>query len=212
MGKKKKIAVYAGSFDPPTLGHIDIIRRASAIFPELHVLVAQNNRKRYLFPVEERISLMEELCRKMRNVKVAATSALVADYMQEEDIKIIVRGVRNADDFAAEATTALWNRALYAKAETVFLPSDPALFHISSSGVKEVIVFGGDFSSFVPPVVHEALTKKLKAGIITSDLLVSVTDADDAKTARSLYKRALGLRERNDPPPVDQTPEEKEVL
>jgi pantetheine-phosphate adenylyltransferase len=212
MGKKKKIAVYAGSFDPPTLGHLDIIKRASAVFADLHVLVAQNNRKRYLFPVEERISLMEELCRKMRNVKVAATSALVTDYMQEEDIRIIIRGVRNANDFASETTMALWNKALYAKAESVFLPSDPAFAHLSSSGIKEVIAFGGDFSHFVPPVVHEALTKKLKAGIIVPETLVSVTDADNAETARSLYKRALDLREQNEPPSVDEISEYKEVL
>jgi pantetheine-phosphate adenylyltransferase len=212
MGKKKKFAVYAGSFDPPTLGHIDIIKRASTLFAELHVLVAQNNRKQYLLPVEERISLMEELCRKMRNVKVAATSALVTDYMQEEEIKIIIRGVRNADDFAAEITMALWNKALYAKAETVFLPSSPAFAHISSSGIKEVILFGGDFSYFVPPVVHVALTKKLKAGIIVPDMLELVADADNAKVARSLYKRAISLNEQNEPLPVGQIPKDKEVL
>jgi pantetheine-phosphate adenylyltransferase len=194
MGTRKKIAVYAGSFDPPTFGHLDIIKRAAALFAGLHVLVAQNNRKKYLFPVEERISLMEELCRKMRNVKVAATSALVIDYMRESDIKILVRGVRNADDFAAEAGTALWNKALYAKAETVFLPASPELTYLSSSGVKEVIAFGGDFSPFVPPVARDALTKKLKAGIIEADLLVSGTNADKAEIARSLYKRASGLR------------------
>jgi pantetheine-phosphate adenylyltransferase len=210
MSKKKK-AVYAGSFDPPTLGHIDIIKRAGAIFAELHVLVAQNNRKRYLFPVEERISLMEELCLKMRNVKVAATSALVTDYMREEDIRVIVRGVRNAGDFAAETNTALWNKALYAKSETVFLSSSPAFVHLSSSGVKEVIAFGGDFLPFVPPVVHEALTKKLKSGIININMLVTKTDADSADTVRSLYKRTLDLRDESSPP-VIQTPEDKEVL
>jgi pantetheine-phosphate adenylyltransferase len=194
MGMKKKIAVYAGSFDPPTFGHLDIIKRAAAMFAELRVLVAQNNRKKYLFPVEERISLMEELCRKMRNVKVAATSVLVVDYMRESDIRILVRGVRNADDFASEAGMALWNKALYTKAETVFLPSSPELVYLSSSGVKEVIMFGGDFSPFVPPVACEALTKKLKAGIIKADSLVSGTNADNAEIARSLYKRASDLR------------------
>jgi pantetheine-phosphate adenylyltransferase len=211
MGRKKKIAVYAGSFDPPTLGHIDIIKRASALFAELHVLVAQNNRKRYLFPVEERISLMEDICRKIKNVKVAATSALVTDYMQEAEIKILVRGVRNAGDFAAETSLALWNRALYAKAETVFLPSFPAFIHISSSGVKEVIVFGGDFSSFVPPIVHEALTKKLKAGNIDLDTLVSEADADNAEAARSLYERTVSFHEQKEPF-AGRTPEDKEVL
>ncbi|MDR1469342.1 MAG: pantetheine-phosphate adenylyltransferase [Spirochaetaceae bacterium] len=194
MGARKKIAVYAGSFDPPTFGHLDIIKRASAMFAGLHVVVAQNNRKKYLFPVEERISLMEALCRKMRNVKVAATSALVIDYMRESDIKILVRGVRNADDFSAEASMALWNKALYAKAETVFLPSSPELAYLNSSGVKEVIAFGGDFSSFVPLVVREALTKKLKAGIIGVDSLVSGTNADGVEIARSLYRRASDLR------------------
>ncbi|MDR1230615.1 MAG: pantetheine-phosphate adenylyltransferase [Spirochaetaceae bacterium] len=211
MARKKKIAVYAGSFDPPTLGHIDIIKRASAIFAELRVLVAQNNRKQYLFPVEERISLMEVLCRKMKNVKVAATSALVTDYMREEEIKILVRGVRNAGDYAAETSLSLWNRALCAKAETVFLPSDPALVHISSSGVKEVIVFGGDFSPFVPPVVHEALTKKLKAGSIALDTLVPEADADNAVAARLLYERTISLHEQNESS-ADQSPEHKEVL
>jgi pantetheine-phosphate adenylyltransferase len=194
MGVRKKIAVYAGSFDPPTFGHLDIIKRASAMFAELHILVAQNNRKTYLFPVEERISLMEELCRKSRNVKVAATSALVTDYMRESDIKIMVRGVRNADDFVTEANMARWNKSLYAKAETVFLPSSPEFVHLSSSGIKEVIAFGGDFSPFVPPIVCEALTKKLKAGIIESDSLVFGTGADNVKVVRSLYKRAADLR------------------
>jgi pantetheine-phosphate adenylyltransferase len=192
MGMRKKIAVYAGSFDPPTFGHLDIIKRASAMFAGLHVLVAQNNRKEYLFPVEERISLMEELCRKLRNVKVAATSALVIDYMRESDIKIMVRGVRNAEDFATETSMARWNKALYAKAETVFLPSSPELVYLSSSGIKEVIAFGGDFSPFVPPIVCEALTKKLKAGIIRTDS--SVLGADSAKVVRSLYKRAVDFR------------------
>ncbi|MDR0639652.1 MAG: pantetheine-phosphate adenylyltransferase [Spirochaetaceae bacterium] len=197
MGARKKIAVYAGSFDPPTFGHLDIIRRAAAMFAGLHVLVAQNNRKKYLFPVEERISLMEALCSKMRNVKVAATSVLVVDYMRESDIKILVRGVRNAADFAAEANMALWNKALYAKAETVFLPASPGLAYLNSSGVKEVIAFGGDFSPFVPPVAREALTKKLKAGTIGVDLLVSGTNADSAEIARSLFKRAISVREES---------------
>jgi pantetheine-phosphate adenylyltransferase len=169
MGKKKKIALYAGSFDPPTLGHIDIVKRAAALFAELHVVIAQNNRKRYLLLLEERISLMEELCLKMRTVKVAATSAMITEYMAEEGVTILVRGVRNAHDFAFETEMAVWNKALNAKAETVLLPARPELAYISSSGVKEIIAFNRDFSTFVPPLVHEVLTKKCRAGIIPQD-------------------------------------------
>jgi pantetheine-phosphate adenylyltransferase len=205
MGKRKKIAIYAGSFDPPTIGHIDIIKRASAIFAELHVVVAQNNRKKYLLPVEERISLMEEICLKMKNVQVAATSALIVEYMREQDIRIIVRGVRNAEDFAAETGMACWNNALYPKAETVFLPPDPILAHVSSSGVKEIIAFGGDFSHFVPPLVGEALTKKLKAGIIDVDLLVAGTGSAHLLDEQMPDERGNPLRDV-------QVPEDKEVL
>jgi pantetheine-phosphate adenylyltransferase len=210
MGKKKKIALYTGSFDPPTLGHVDIIKRAAALFAELHVLVAQNNRKKYLFPVEERISLMEGICLRMRNVKVAATSALVTDYMREENIKIIVRGVRNTTDFVHEAKMAIWNKALYEKAETVFLPSGYEFAHISSSGVKEVLLFGGHFAPFVPPLVQEALTKKIKAGIINADILASGLPADTCEVAHSLYKRALGFR-GPESPGGSQAAEQKEV-
>jgi pantetheine-phosphate adenylyltransferase len=195
MSKKRKIAIYAGSFDPPTIGHMDIVKRAAALFADLQVLVADNNAKSYLMPLEERISLMEELCIKLKNVTVSATSMLVTGYMIENGINILVRSVRNIHDFEAEATMAQWNKSLYAKAETVFIMAKPELAHISSTGVKEIISFAGDFSPFVPPLVHDVLTKKIKGVKLTevtstSGLKIKEEDVE----LRSLIKKAEKAR------------------
>lgn len=186
MSKKTRIALLAGSFDPPTTGHVDIIKRAAGLFTELHVVVAQNGAKRYLLPLEERISLMESLCLKLKNVKVAATSLLITEYMKAEQIRILVRSLRDAEDYALEARMAVWNKDLYAKSETVFLPAAPALAHISSTGVKEVIAFGGDFSPFVPPLVHEALTKKQKTGMLPPEFIQAKEVSDGCSESKNI--------------------------
>ncbi|MCL1993114.1 MAG: pantetheine-phosphate adenylyltransferase [Spirochaetes bacterium] len=151
---------FPGSFDPPTLGHLDVVQRAASIFDELVVVVAENNRKKYLFSLDERLSMMRELLAGRGNVKVAACDGLVVDFLQKEKIKLMIRGVRGADDFSYEFEISMMNKALDPKIETIFMTTDPKYFVLRSSSVKELAYFGGDVSGMVPPLVAKALKEK----------------------------------------------------
>jgi pantetheine-phosphate adenylyltransferase len=155
-------AVFAGSFDPPTFGHLDIIKRSAAIFGGLEVLVADNPKKTYLFSLDERIALLEELTHPFRNVRIASTTLMVTDYLRENALGTLSRGVRNVIEYSAEADLAAYNSILLPGAETLLLLARPEFQALSSSGVKEVAAFGGSLDGLVPPVVATALTKKLK--------------------------------------------------
>jgi pantetheine-phosphate adenylyltransferase len=153
-------AVFPGSFDPPTLGHLNIIERACVIFDELVVVAAENPQKKYLFSVEERVALMQELVRHLKNVTVLIWNSLIVEFMKQRDLHVIVRGVRGTDDFAYEFELSMINKALDASIETLFMTTDPRYLVLRASAVKELAFFHGDVSSMVPPLVREALQAK----------------------------------------------------
>jgi pantetheine-phosphate adenylyltransferase len=153
-------AVFPGSFDPPTFGHINIIGRASSVFEELVVLVAENREKKRLFSPDERIAMLEELTKPWKNVTVALWDSLVVDYMKLHDIRLMIRGVRGANDFAYEFDLSMMNKALDSRIETLFMTTDPEYFVLRSSAIRELASFHGDVSAMVPPLVAEALKAK----------------------------------------------------
>jgi pantetheine-phosphate adenylyltransferase len=157
-------AVYPGSFDPITLGHVDIIKRALSIFDELVVLVTENPRKKCMFTLEERKKLIEEVLSDLDGVKVDVHHGLLVDYLKKHGIKVLVRGLRAVTDYEYELQMALANKKLYSDLETVFLIASEKFSFISSSLVKEVALYGGDVTEWVPPEVARALNEKLKEG------------------------------------------------
>ncbi len=156
-----KTAIFAGTFDPPTYGHLNIIERAKNTFDELHVVVALNQGKKCLFSPDERLNMLQQLTGQWDNVKVSIWDKLIVDYAKKQKAKILVRGVRNIGDFSYEFDLALMNRGLAADIETVFIPTDPKYFILSSSSIKELALFGGDISTMVPSLVAEKLAEKM---------------------------------------------------
>jgi pantetheine-phosphate adenylyltransferase len=153
---KKRIAIYPGTFDPITNGHIDLIQRASKLFDEVIVAIAANSKKSPHFSLEERITLSEEVL-SCPNVSVKGFSCLLIDFAHEQNASILIRGLRAVSDFEYEFQLASMNRNLAPDIESVFLmPADEYSF-ISSSLVKEVASLGGDISKFVHPLVNDAL-------------------------------------------------------
>ncbi|MCI5830052.1 MAG: pantetheine-phosphate adenylyltransferase [Treponema sp.] len=153
-------AVFAGTFDPPTLGHLNIIERSSRLFDQLDVLVSVNPDKRTLFSDVERLNMLVELTKGLPNVKVSIWNSLVVDYCKKENATVLVRGVRNAMDFAHEFDLSLMNKQLSSNIETLFLPTEQKYFLVRSSSIKEAARFGGDISKMVPPLVEKALKEK----------------------------------------------------
>ncbi|MDR0494851.1 MAG: pantetheine-phosphate adenylyltransferase [Treponema sp.] len=155
-------AAFPGSFDPPTLGHLDIIVRAAGIFEELLVVVAENRQKKYLFSAEERADMIRRLAGGCRNVAVTVCDTLIVDFMQKQGIKLLVRGVRGMEDFSYEFELSMMNKALDPGIETIFMTTDPDYFVLRSSSIKEVASFQGNVSGMVPPLVAEALKEKYR--------------------------------------------------
>ncbi|MDR2144402.1 MAG: pantetheine-phosphate adenylyltransferase [Treponema sp.] len=155
-----KKAAFPGSFDPPTLGHINIIQRASLIFDELLVIIAENRSKKYLFSAQERMDMTGALVKPWKNVSTALCTGLIVDFLKEREIPILVRGVRGFEDFSYEFELSMMNKALNPGIETLFMPTDPAYFVLRSSSIKELASFHGDVSSMVPPIVADALAAK----------------------------------------------------
>ncbi|MEU1622332.1 pantetheine-phosphate adenylyltransferase [Streptomyces sp. NPDC008238] len=153
-------AVCPGSFDPVTNGHLDIIARASRLYDEVYVAVMINKSKQGLFPIEERIALIEEVTAEYGNVRVEAFHGLLVDFCKQRDIPAIVKGLRAVSDFDYELQMAQMNNGL-SGVETLFVPTNPTYSFLSSSLVKEVAQWGGDVAHLLPPVVLEALKKKL---------------------------------------------------
>jgi pantetheine-phosphate adenylyltransferase len=153
-------AVCPGSFDPVTLGHVDVVRRAAAMFDEVVVAVAINPHKQGLFSVDERRDLIAGAVGDLANVTTAAFSGLLVDWCREQGIGVIAKGLRSDSDYAYELPMAQMNRHLTG-VDTVFLTADPAHTFVSSSLVKEVARGGGDVSAFLTPEVLEALTARL---------------------------------------------------
>ena len=156
-----KMAIYPGSFDPVTNGHLDVIQRAKAIFDKVVVGIAHNITKQGLFAPEERASLIRDALGDDPQVEVDVFSGLLVDYVSQRGAGVIVRGLRAVADFEYEFQLALMNRRLAPDVDTVFLVTDERSFYISSSLVKEVARHGGDVSHFVPEPVRRALELKL---------------------------------------------------
>ena len=153
-------AVCPGSFDPVTLGHLDIVERASKIYDEVTVAVLVNNKKSSLFTVEERMALLTEVTAVYGNIKVDSFHGLLVDYCRERDIPVIVKGLRAISDFDYELQMAQMNHGL-AGVETMFMTTNPLYSFLSSSLVKEVATYGGDVSGLVPERVLASLTERL---------------------------------------------------
>ena len=153
-------AVFPGSFDPPTLGHLNIIERSSAIFDEVLVVVAENRQKNYLFSAQERLEMIEKIVKPKKNVSCFIWNSLIVDFMKRENIRLLIRGVRGVDDFSYEFELSMLNKALHPQIETIFMTTDPKYIVLRSSSIRELASFQGDVSIMVPPLVAEALKKK----------------------------------------------------
>ncbi|MFM1919766.1 MAG: phosphopantetheine adenylyltransferase [Candidatus Hydrogenedentota bacterium] len=158
----ERVAIYPGSFDPPTLGHLDLIERASQIFDRLIVAIASNVTKQALFSVDERIEMLREMVEPIPNVEVDSFVGLSVDFARTRGAIALIRGLRVVSDFELELTMAINNHKLNDKVDTVLLmPSEPYLF-LSSRLVKEIAGFGGTVSHYVTPEVDRRLRAKLK--------------------------------------------------
>lgn len=157
-----RVAVCPGSFDPITLGHLDIITRAAKVFDELYVVVLNNSSKKPLFSVEERIELIEQVTKGIANVKVDSFQGLLVDYAESVKADAIIRGLRAVSDFEYEMQITSMNRVLSDKIETFFIMTNNQYSFLSSSIVKEVAKYDGKISELVPPEVEEALLTKFK--------------------------------------------------
>jgi pantetheine-phosphate adenylyltransferase len=157
-----RLAVYPGSFDPPTLGHLDVIERASTIFDEIIVAVGRNSSKTPLLSPEERIQAIGESTSHLANVRVDGFSGLLIDFVRGVGSRAIVRGLRATADFEYEFQMAMVNRRLSSEIETVFLMTRWEYSYLSSSIVKEVATLGGDYSELVPPSVAPIIEAALK--------------------------------------------------
>jgi pantetheine-phosphate adenylyltransferase len=156
----KHIAVYPGTFDPVTNGHIDLVERSLRIFGEVIVAVAENPKKAPLFPLEERIAMLRAVTANYKNVAIEGFDGLLVDYVRKKSAVAIIRGLRAVSDFEYEMQMALMNRRLDSNIETVFLMPNVEYSFITSTIVKEAASYGGDVSSLAPRVVVEKLKKK----------------------------------------------------
>ncbi len=154
-------ALFPGSFDPPTNGHMNIIKRTSEIFDELEIVISINLQKSYLFQPEERFEMLSSLVEDYSNVRVHLWDKLIVDFAEKVGARVIVRGVRALGDFVHEFELSMINRGLDAKIETFLIPTDPEYFVLRTSSIKELVMFGGDVSSMVPLVVEKALKSRL---------------------------------------------------
>ena len=155
-----RIAVYPGSFDPPTLGHLDLIHRAASIFRKVIVAVAKNDAKRGLFSVPERIEMLQELVRDMPNVEIDQFQGLTVDFAAQRNAATIIRGLRVMSDFEFELTLAINNRKLNDTIDTICLMSSEEYLFLSSRQVKEIASFGGKISHYVTPEVERRIRAK----------------------------------------------------
>lgn len=155
-------AIYAGTFDPLTNGHLDIIRRASKLVDELTILVADNQLKKTTFTVEERKMMIENVLNGTPNVKIDYTNGLVVEYAKKHNVKIMFRGLRNFQDYEYEYSLSKYNRNINSEIETVLLfPSSNSDF-VSSSGIKELVYYGVDISNYIPKVNVDIVKNRLK--------------------------------------------------
>jgi len=156
-----KIAVYPGTFDPPTNGHLDIIKRASLLFDRIIIAVTDSNtHKNPTFDIDTRLEILKEITKKMNNVTVDSFHGLLVDYVKSVKATVIVRGLRVISDFEFEFQMALMNRKLDKNIETIFLMPDEKFTYLSSSVVKEIVHLGGNMECLIPEIVKEKLLEK----------------------------------------------------
>jgi len=155
-----RTAIYPGSFDPPTNGHFDIIKRSSRLFDHVIVAVAQNPNKKRFFSVDERMSMLREIVKEYPNIEVDHFNGLLVEYADKKGAVTILRGLRALSDFEYELELALMNRHLNSKVDTVFMMTDEHYSFIRSSLVRDVARLGGDISDKVPPIVEKYLKKR----------------------------------------------------
>ena len=158
---EKRRAIYPGSFDPVTYGHLDLIKRALSIFDELIVVVAVNAAKETLFTVDERLDFMRRAVKNWRGVKVESLEGLTVEYAEANKAPTLIRGLRATSDFDYEFQMALTNRRLSKKVDTVFLMPSESHFYLSSRLIKEIATLKGDIRDYVPPFVAEKIREKL---------------------------------------------------
>ncbi len=158
--KRERIAFFPGTFDPPTLGHINIIERSAVLFDKLYVVVAHNIHKDCLFTPDERVEMMKESISHLDNVVVESYAGLSVDYAKKRGCSVMIRGVRSQQDFSYEFDIAMTNRMLYPNLEVLFLPTDKNYIVLRSSQIKEIVAFGANISKMVPSPVCKYLMKK----------------------------------------------------
>lgn len=163
MKQAKRTAVYPGSFDPITNGHVDIIRRIAPLFDELVVLISHSADKKAMFSDSERAKMAKEVLKDFKTVKVAVNEGLTVNYVREYGAKYIIRGVRSEADVSHESVVANMNKDLYSEVETLIIFARPELSHISSRAVKEAVIYGGDPKHWVAPLVAKELKKKVSS-------------------------------------------------
>lgn len=157
-----KIAICPGSFDPVTLGHLDIISRASGLFDKVIVAVLCNMDKNPSFTVEERMELLRQVTAQYDNVEIDSFQGLLVDYAKEKGAVAVVKGLRAVSDFEYEFQMSMINKKLYADVETVYLNTSQEYMYLSSSVVKQIASFGGDISNFVPEAIHDKIVDRLR--------------------------------------------------
>ncbi|MGO8692404.1 MAG: pantetheine-phosphate adenylyltransferase [Rectinemataceae bacterium] len=158
-------AVFPGSFDPPSYGHLNVIERVQGIFEEILVVVAVNRQKNGFFTPEERRDLLVELVRPYPNVSVQLCDRLIVEFARDNGCRVLIRGVRNLTDFSYEFDLSILNKGLDPGIETMFIATDPRYFVLRSSSIKELASFGGNLSAMVPPTVAKAIAAKARAGV-----------------------------------------------
>lgn len=157
-----KVAVFPGSFDPLTLGHLDLIKRGSLLFDRLAVAVMINTSKEPIFTVDERVSQIKDAVKDMGNVSVITADELTVNLMNKIGADYLLRGLRNFNDFQYERDIAAMNQHLDGEIETIFMMANPSYQHLSSSLLKEVARFGGDISDYLPGNINDQLAEKLR--------------------------------------------------
>lgn len=155
-------AMFPGSFDPPTNGHMNLIKRAALIFEELYVVIAVNNQKKTLFSSQERYEMMSLLLKDYSNVTVKLWDNLIVKFAEQNHVKVMIRGVRALVDFGYEFELAMTNKELSPDVDILFMPTDPKYFVLRSSAIKEIALLDGDIGAMVPPEVAYALKERLK--------------------------------------------------
>jgi pantetheine-phosphate adenylyltransferase len=159
-----QLAIYAGSFDPPTYGHLDLVERAANLFPKVIVAVGVHPTKKALLSAEERLELLREVCKPYSNVEVDSFQGLLIEYGRAKGARVIVRGLRAATDFEYELQIAHANADLHPELDTVFLPTRTNYGFISASLVREIASHGGDIARYAPPAVVTALKRRFGHG------------------------------------------------